>query len=191
MAVVKKQVSSSGNMKAVIPSRALQEITRLLAQDENFLKIYLQKNSLFVEVENSSLISRLIEGEFVKYNHILPSSFENTVTVNKDALLSSIERAAIVTRSDRYNVVKFDVKENIMTVSAKSEVGNVNENVNVMLKGKDITIAFNGKYIADYLKIIGEEFINLNLNTNIDPCVITSVGKEGYLYLVLPYRINA
>ncbi len=191
MAVVKKQVSASGNMKAVIPSRALQEITRLLDKDENFLKIYLQKNSLFVEVENSSLISRLIEGEFVKYNHILPSSFENTVTVNKDALLSSIERAAIVTRSDRYNVVKFDVKENIMTVSAKSEVGNVNENVNVMLKGKDITIAFNGKYIADYLKIIGEEFINLNLNTNIDPCVITSVGKEGYLYLVLPYRINA
>jgi len=191
MAVVKKDVNASGNMKAVIPARALSEITRILDKDENMLKVYLQKNSLFVEVENTLLISRLIEGEFVKYNHILPTNFENTVTVNRQALLSSIERASIVARNDRYNVVKFDIKENVMTVSAKSEVGTVNENVTVILSGKDLAIAFNGKYIAEYLKIVNEEFINLNLNTNIDPCVITSVGSEGFLYLVLPVRINA
>lgn len=190
MAVVEKAVSASGNMKAVIPSRALSEITRILDKDEDTVKVYLQKNSLFVEVENTCLMSRLIEGEFVKYKHILPTSFENTVTVNRQALLNSIERASIVARNDRYNVVKFDIKENVMTVSAKSEVGNVNENVTVILKGKDITIAFNGKYIAEYLKIVTEEFINLNLNTAIDPCVITSVGGDGFLYLVLPVRIN-
>lgn len=191
MAVVKKQVNASGNMKAVIPARALSEITRILDKDENVLKVYLQKNSLFVEVENTSLCSRLIEGEFVKYNHILPTNFENTVTVNRQALLSSIERASIVARNDRYNVIKFDIKENVMTVSAKSEVGNVNENVTVILKGKDLAIAFNGKYVSEYLKIVNEEFINLNLNTNIDPCVITSVGSDGFLYLVLPVRINS
>jgi DNA polymerase-3 subunit beta len=191
MAVVKKQVNASGDMKAVIPARALSEITRILEKDENILKVYLQKNSLFVEIENTCLISRLIEGEFVKYNHILPTNFENIVTVNRAALLSSIERASIVARNDRYNVIKFDIKENVMTVSAKSEVGNVNENVTVMLKGKDLAIAFNGKYVSEYLKIVNEEFINLNLNTNIDPCVITSVGSDGFLYLVLPVRINA
>ena len=191
MAVVKKDVSASSNMKAVIPSRTLQEITRLLDKEENVLKVYLQKNSLFVEVENTCLVSRLIEGEFVKYNHILPTSFENVVTVNRAALLSSIERASIVAKNDRYNVVKFDVKEDVMTVSAKSEVGNVNENVTVMLKGKDIAIAFNGKYLSEYLKIVTDEFINLNLNTPIDPCIITAVGGEGFLYLVLPVRINA
>ena len=78
-----------------------------------------------------------------------------------------------------------------MTVSAKSEIGNVNENVPVSLKGKDLQIAFNGKYISEYLKIITDEFIQLNLNTAIDPCIITAVGKEGFLYLVLPLRINA
>lgn len=190
MAVVKKEVNSTGDIKAVIPSRTLQEISRILDKDDNTLKIHIQKNTLFVEVENTALISRLIEGEFVKYNHILPTSFTNTVTVNRNALLSSIERASIVARNDRYNVIKFDVKEDIMTVSAKSEVGNVNENVNVNLTGKDITIAFNGKYLAEYLKIISEDFINLNLNTPIDPCIITAVGNDNYLYLVLPVRIN-
>ena len=104
-------------------------------------------------------MSRLIEGEFVKYNHILPTNFENKLTVNRQALLTSIERASIVARNDRYNVVKFDIKENMMNISAKSEIGVVNENVSVMLVGKDLTIAFNGKFISEYLKIIDDEFI--------------------------------
>lgn len=191
MALVKKQVISSINMKAVIPARALNEIVRLLDKDEGILKVYLQKNSLFVQIENTCLISRLIEGEFVKYNHILPTNFENTVTINRAMLLNSIERASIVARNDRYNVIKFDIKEDGVMVSAKSEIGNVNENVTSILEGKDMVIAFNGKYLSEYLKIVTDEFIKLNLNTNIDPCVITPVGGEGFLYLVLPVRINA
>ena len=103
---------------------------------------------------------------------------------------NSIERATIVAKNDRYNVVKFDIAEDYMNISAKSEIGNVNENVQVCLKGKDLTIAFNGKYILEFLRICGEDFINLNLNTSIDPCVLTPVGKESLLYLVLPVRLN-
>ncbi len=191
MAVVKKQVEASADMKAVIPARALNEITRLLDNDEETIKVYLQKNTLYVEIENITFMSRLIEGEFVKYNHILPTAFENVVTVNRQALLSSIERAAIVARNDRYNVIKFDIKEDGMGILAKSEVGTVNENVNVNLQGKDLVIAFNGKYISEYLKIVDADFVNLNLNSAIDPCIITSTKGETYLYLVLPVRINA
>jgi DNA polymerase-3 subunit beta len=190
MAVVNKEVIASGDMKAVIPARALSEITRLLDKEDGLLKLYISKSSLFVQIENTCLSSRLIEGEFVKYNHILPTSFENIVTVSKQSLLTSIERASIISRNDRYNLVKLDIKEDIMNVIAKSEVGAVNENVNIMLKGKDLTIAFNGKYISEYLKIIEDEFINLNLNSTIDPCVITGVNNESYLYLILPLRIT-
>lgn len=191
MAVVKKQVVSSGDVKAVIPARALNEITRLLDNEEKTLKVYIQKNTLFIELDSTVLISRLIEGEFVKYNHIIPTSFENEVIVNRQALLTSIERASIVARNDRYNVVKFDISEEGMGISSKSEVGNVNENVPINLKGKDLTIAFNGKYIMEYLKIVEDEFVKINLNSHIDPCVITSVTGESYLYLVIPLRINA
>ena len=86
---------------------------------------------------------------------------------------------------------KFDIKEDGMGVLAKSEVGTVNENVPINLNGKDISIAFNGKYISEFLKIVGEEYINLNLNSPIDPCVITPNKSDGFLYLVLPVRINA
>ena len=191
MAVVKKEAESGGDFKAVIPARTLLEITRLLDREDEKIKVCLQKNNLYVKVDNTVIFSRLIEGEFVKYNHILPTSFSNVVTVNKDAFLSSIERAAIVARNDRYNVVKLDIKEDLMNISAKSEIGAVNENIPVKLKGKDISIAFNGKYISEYLKIAGEDFINLNLNSAIDPCILTPVGNDSFIYLVLPVRINA
>ncbi len=190
MAVVKKQVKSSGNVKAVIPARTLTEITRLFDGNEKDIKVNLQNNTLYIELENTVLVSRLIEGEFVKYNHILPTAFENSVVVNRQALLTSIERASIVSRNDRYNVVKLDIKEEGMNICAKSEIGTVNENIPITLTGKDLAIAFNGKYLLEYLKIINDEFITISLNTAIDPCVITALGNAGFLYLVLPVRIN-
>lgn len=191
MSVVKKEVKSSGEFKAIIPARTLLEITRILDKEDEDFKVCLQKNTLFVKEENTVIYSRLIEGEFVKYNHILPASFANVVTVNREALLSSIERAAIVAKNDRYNVVRFDIKEDSMNISAKSEIGNVNENIGITFKGKDMSIAFNGKYLSEYLKIAGEDFINLNLNSAIDPCILTPVGSDSFIYLVLPVRINA
>ncbi len=190
MAVCKKEVNASGNFKVVIPSRTLSEINRLLDKENELIKVIVTKNTLSIKLENTIITSRLIEGEFVKYNHILPKGFENVITVNKNALLQSIERASIVARNDRYNIVKFDVKENLLTVSAKSEIGNVNENVQINLTGKDITIAFNGKYIMDFLKIIEDDFVNINVNTPIDPGIIKAVGKDDYLYLVMSVRIN-
>ena len=191
MSVDKKEVEASGNFKAVIPSRTLMEITKILDDENERVKVILEKNTLYIEVKNTALISRLIEGEFVKYGHILPSNFANTAVINKDVLLNSIERASIIAKNDRYNIIKFDIKENFMAVSAKSEIGSVNENVNITLTGKDITIAFNGKYIMDFLKIIEEEFVYMKLNSAIDPCIFTPVGDKNFSYLVLPVRINS
>ncbi len=191
MAVVKKEVIASGDFKCIIPSRTLQEITRLIDGGEENIKICIKKNSVYVELENTTLISRLIEGEFVKYKHILPTSFTNTVTVNKQAFLTSIDRASIVARNDKFNIVKFDIKEDVMNVSAKSEVGNVNENININLIGKDMAIAFNSKYLMDFLKIADCDFININLNSPIDPCILKPTVEDGFIYLILPVRINA
>ena len=190
MAVVKKEVVSSSDFSAIIPARTLIEITRLLSDETKDIKISIQKNFLYAEIENTVIFSRLIEGEFVKYSHIIPQSFENVITVNKNLLLQSIERATIVAKNDRYNIIKLDVKEDLVNVSSKSEVGFVNENVPINLKGKDITIAFNGKYFMDYLKTVSADFININLNSAIDPCILNEVGREDYIYLLLPVRIN-
>lgn len=189
MSVVEKEINASNAFNTIIPARTLSEITRLLDKENEKLKVCLQQNNLFVQVDNTIIYSRLIEGEYIKYNHILPTSFINTVIVNREALLNSIDRASVVARNDRVNVVKLDIQDGVMKISARSEIGNVNEKININFDGKDLVIAFNGKYLTEYLKIVSDEFVKLQLNSSIDPCVITPVDNNSFLYLILPVRI--
>lgn len=191
LAVCKKNVRESyGNIRAIVPSRALVEITRLLEKDEEFVTVIIQDNSLMISVDGTVFLTRLLEGEYIDYKRIIPSDFVTVFRVNKGLLYSSIERASIVAKVMK-NIVKFDIKENYVDVSSDSEMGNVKENVLINLEGKDLTIAFNSKYLIDALRVIDDEFVSFNLNSSIAPCVIKPFSDEDYLYLILPVRMSA
>ena len=190
LAVSKRSVEqSTGDIKAIVPARALIEITRLIERDEDYVTVIIQDNSLMIDVDNTVFTTRLLEGEYIDYKRIVPQNYTTTFKVNRLALLNSIERASVMARVIK-NIVKFDVTENYVYVSSDSEMGNVKENVLISLEGKDMTIAFNSKYLIDCIKVINDEFINFNLNSSIAPCVIKSTSGDDYLYLVLPVRMN-
>ena len=191
LAVCKKTVTeSTGDVKAIVPSRALVEITRLLDKDEDLITVVIQENSLMISVDNTVFTTRLLEGEYIDYKKIVPTTYLSVFKVSKESLLNSIERASIMAKVMK-NIVKFDIHENYVDISSDSEMGNVKENVIINLEGKDLAIAFNSKYIIDCLRVIDDEFVNFNLNTPIAPCVIKSYSDDEYLYLILPVRINA
>ena len=191
LAVCKKVIKeSSGDIKAIVPSRALVEITRLLDKDDDYITVIIQENSLMVNVDNTTFTTRLLEGEYIDYKRIVPTSYLSVFKVNKESLLNSIERASIMAKIMK-NIIKLDIHENYVDISSDSEMGNVKENVLINLEGKDLTIAFNSKYLIDCLRVIDDEFINFNLNTSIAPCVIKPYSDDEYLYLILPVRISA
>lgn len=191
LAIYRKKIEkSSGNFKIIVNARTLNEIVRILEKDDEVVTIIVQKNVLMVEVDGTVLVSRLLEGEYIDYKNIIKDDFLSVVKVNKAQLVSAIERVSVLA-TDIKKIVKFDIKENYMTVSASSEVGKLNENVLINLEGKDLTIAFNSKYVTDCIKVIDDEFINLYFNTKINPCVIKPYSGDDYLYLILPLRINA
>lgn len=190
LAVCKKNIrESTGNIRAIVPSRALLEITRLLEKEEEYVTIIIQDNSLMINVDSTIFLTRLLEGEYIDYKRIIPNDFVTVFRVNKGLLYSSIERASIVAKVMK-NIVKFDIKENYMDISSDSEMGNVKENLIINLEGKDLTIAFNSKYLMDALRVIDDEFINFNLNSSIAPCVIKPYSDDEYLYLILPVRMS-
>lgn len=186
----KKVIEKSENFKIIVNSRTLNEIVRLLEKDEDVVTIIVQKNVLMCEVDGTVLTSRLLEGDYIDYKNIIKDEYLSLVKVNKQQFLTAIDRASTL-NSDIKKIVKFDIKENYMTVSSSSEVGKINENVLINLEGKDLQIAFNSKFITDCVKVIDDEFINLYFNTKINPCVIKPYSGNDYLYLILPLRINA
>lgn len=190
LAVCKKPLKEVfGSVKAIVPSRALNEIVRLLDKDDEIVTVVIQERNLMIEVENTILTARLLEGEYIDYKQIIPVTFLTEFKANKLVFENAIERAAVVARVMK-NLVKLDVKENYVNITATSEMGNVNENVVINLEGKDIVIAFNSRYVLDAMHAIDDDFIKVSLNTPISPCIIRPNSDDNSLYLILPIRIN-
>lgn len=191
MAVAEKKLKeASGDFKIIIPARALSEIGRLLERDEEEITIVSEDNSMMVEDNGTIFVSRLLEGEFINYEQIIPKEFQTVVTVKRENFLNSLERATIVAKDAR-NIVKLEIKENDINVKANSEKGNVNENVSVEIDGKDMDINFNAKYISDALKSVGDEKVVIKFVGEIAPAIITPENGDEYVYLILPIRINS
>ena len=141
-------ISSTGDMEIVCPARTLNEIEKMIDGDGT-TEIFVQKGRILVEVDDTVLTSRLYNGDFIKKDNIIPKDFTTRVKVDKSALKASIERAAILVRSDKNSLIIFDISSDKIEISSNSEIGSVQEPVKAETNGKDIKIAMNSKFIIE------------------------------------------
>lgn len=182
-------IESGADMKIVCPARTLTEISRMLDGGE-MLKIYADKNRLSVSVQDTTITSRLYTGEFVKKENIFPVQFTTKALVSRSAVLDSVERASILIRGDKNNLIVFDIKSGKVSINANSEMGKIEESVDAEIEGKELKIAINGKYILDALKALKEEKILLSFNNAIAPFTLENEEDKRDQYLVMPLRTS-
>ena len=180
----------SGACKLICPGRALTEIARMLGSEEESVEIFAQHNALRVSIDDTELTARLYEGEFVNVSNIIPHTFASTVVAEREPLAESVERAAVLAKTDKSSIVVLDVKEEGMNVSSNTSVGRVDENVKIALEGKDVTIALNSKYLSECIGAVSDERIRIGFNGPVAPCVVTPEEGDEYLYLILPVRTS-
>ncbi|MCD7728376.1 MAG: DNA polymerase III subunit beta [Clostridia bacterium] len=180
-------ISSTGDMEIICPARTLNEIEKMIPADGE-TEIFIQKGMILVSVDDTVLTSRLYGGDFIKKENIIPRSFSTIVTVDRAQLLSSIQRAAILVRSDKNNLIIFDVSTDKIEVSSNSDIGNVQEPVKAQVEGKDIRIAMNSKFIDDAVSSLEEERLTLSFNSGVQPFIINNEQNKDILYLILPVR---
>ena len=130
-----------------------------------------------------------MEGEFIKYRDIIPEENTTKVISGRDILLESIERASLLAKEGKNNLIKITIKNDLMTITSRSEEGNVKEEIIIEKTGNDIEIGFNSKFVIDVLKAVDDDKLSLNFKTGVSPCVIKPVEGDKYEYLILPVRI--
>lgn len=181
--------SEMPTLSAVIPGRALSDLARIMEDgDAAPAEITMTKSHMLVEMGETVVITRLLEGEFIKYQQILPREWQTRVRVNRDALSQAVDRASLIARDGKTNLVRFTVEETQLTVNARAEVGDIHEEIPIFMEGDELRIAFNVKYLADVLKVLNDEEVYLRFNNDVSPCVICPVDGDAYIYLVLPVR---
>ena len=191
LALSKEEMNSNGQCKFIISAKIMNEISKIVSDDDSDSDINIslgQKKAVFT-VGSTEVVLRLMEGEFIKYRDIIPSDGTIKVIIGKDILLESIERASLLAKEGKNNLIKMTIKNNLLTVTSRSEEGNVKEEIIMEKTGDDLEIGFNSKFVMDVLKVIDDEEILMVFKTGTSPCVVRPVEGDAYEYLILPVRI--
>ncbi len=190
MALKKEKIEYDGEVSVVVPAKTLLEILRILEENKGNTEIVISDSHISFKIESTIITSNLLDGKFIDYEGILKDNYITVVKTETTKIRESVERASLLAKDDKNNLIILDIKENNMQINSASEYGNVEENIFVEKNGEDIKIGFNSKYLLDFLKVIENDKITLNLIGKNNPCFITQEKKDDYIYMVLPVRIS-
>ncbi len=191
MAVLKEKMKIEKENKIIISAKTMNEIYKIVSEYENEdIELIIDDKKAGVIIGNTKIVTRLLEGEFIKYNDILPKENKISVILNKKNLIESIERASLFSKEGKNNLIKLSIKENIIKINSTSEDGNIEEFIDVEKNGEDIEIGFNSKYVVDCLKVVEDDLIKMEFNNSVSPCLIKPLEDDSYTYLILPVRIS-
>ena len=176
--------------KVVVPGKTLQEISKIIpgSADEDVV-IYITNNHIVFEFENTTVVSRLIEGEYFKIDQMLSSDYDTKVRINKRELLDCIDRATLLVKEGDKKPIIMNITDGNMELRINSFIGSMNEDIDIDKDGKDIMIGFNPKFFIDALRVIDEEEVNLYMVNPKAPCFIKDDDGK-FIYLILPVNFN-
>ena len=142
-------------------------------------------------IGSTELISRRLEGQFLNYKGAIPQNNPITVTADAKELMQSLDRVSVVINEKIKSPVRCNVGSGEMRFSAKTAIGAATDKCKIGGDGKDLEIGFNHRYLYDTLRFAAEQKVNISLNTNVTPAVITPTDGSGkFLYMVLPVRLK-
>ncbi|NLW06806.1 MAG: DNA polymerase III subunit beta [Clostridia bacterium] len=185
--------NSETTLKALVGSRALNELARMLSNDESQVILTVGPNQIVVEHENLVLYARLLNDKFPHYRQIIPQSASTTLKINTKELLETTERATLLARDElkpRSHLVMLKIDDTLKISSEAAEVGKLEEELTADIEGQPIEIAFNGRYLLDTLKVIDSQEVVLEMQAPLKPIVVKPADNDNYLCLILPVRIH-
>ena len=182
------------DFKAVIPAKTLNEVNKILTESFETVKIGVSKNQAVFEMENCKVVTRILDGEFLNYETVIPKNWQTRIRVEKNNLQDSFERISLISSSTIEKEKKYPVKVSVdigkLTILCTNQTGDAKEEVFISTEGQNLEAGFNPKYFLDSLKAIDEEEIYIEFGTNVSPCLIKSVENNDYVYMILPIRLK-
>ncbi len=176
--------------KVVVPGKTLNEISKILPGDtDKDVSIFFTDKHVVFEFDNTTVVSRLIEGEYFRIDQMLSSDYETKVRINKKELLSCIDRATLLIKEGDKKPIIINIIDGAMELKINSIVGSMNEEIDITKSGKDLMIGFNPKFLIDALRVIDDEEIDIYLVNPKAPCFIRD-AEQKYIYLILPVNFT-
>ena len=176
--------------KVVVPGKALNEISKILSGDmDKDVVIFFTNKHIVFEFDNTTVVSRLIEGDYFSIDQMLSSDYETKVTINKRKLLDSIDRATLLVKEGDKKPIIINITDENMELKINSTIGSMREVIDISKNGKDLMIGFNPKFFIDALRVVDEGEVDIYLVNPKAPCFIKD-SEDSYVYMILPVNFT-
>lgn len=193
LALRKAKIDAENNLacNVVIPGKSLNELNKILDDTNEMLDIVITDNQVLFKAKNILFFSRLLDGNYPDTSRLIPAESKTDITVSTKEFLQAIDRASLLAREGRNNVVKLaTLEQSALEVSSNSpEVGKVVEQVQGnSVEGEELKISFSAKYMMDALKALEGNEIQINFTGAMRPFLIRTMHDDSMLQLILPVR---
>ncbi|MEI4771333.1 DNA polymerase III subunit beta [Psychrobacillus sp. FJAT-51614] len=175
----------------VIPGKSLNELSKIIGDSSQPVYIVITSQQVLFKTKDVLFYSRLLEGNYPDTSRLIPTEYKTIITMNSKALFQAIDRASLLAREERNNIVRFSSMEgNQVEVSSSSpEIGNVEEEIKIStMEGEEIKLSFSAKYMMDALKAFDGQDIVIQLTGAMRPFIINAVQDNTLLQLIVPVR---
>lgn len=192
LAICTENVDYDGNdISFIVPKKTIKELIKLMNGDEGKnISISVGKRHIIFEVEEYSIISRLLEGDFLDYNSAVPKTASTTVLINTGDAIKCINSTLPVIENNQKNPIRCLFDRDEMRVSTVSSLGRVVDYAHANCSGDRVEIGFNSKYVVDALNAADTDQVRIELNGSISPTKILPLNDDRFLFLVLPMRLK-
>lgn len=194
LAIRKENINTSENMRFVVPSKALQEVLKLISEDlEEDVTISVGKRHISFEIGNFIIISRLLEGEFLNYNNnsIIPEGSDTVVITETKEFLNLIERISLIISDRLKSPIRCTFKENQVYMRCSTIMGKASDFLDCDITGNEQEIGFNSRFFAEALRSVDTDKIKITINGAQRPIKIEPLEGDSFLFIVVPVIMKA
>ena len=175
--------------EVILPRKTVLELLRLLSDKEGNIDMQFASNQARFSFDGKEFVTKLVEGKFPDYNRVIPKSHKNTVTLGRTALLTTLQRTAILT-SDKFKGVRINLEPGLLRVaSSNAEQEEAVDEIEIDYAGDSIEIGFNVSYLIDVLVNMSEDMVRMDLADSNSSVLVTIPDNDYFKYVVMPMRI--
>lgn len=191
LAIRTEEIDYDGEeLSFIVPGKTLSEVMKLIDEEDADVSLGVGKRHIVFEVNGYSIVSRLLEGEFLDYKSAVPASFATTVRVSTKTLMSSIDRTSLLITDRLKSPVRCIFDDNTIKISSITSLGTANDKISAQIDGERIEIGFNNRFIIEALRVCDTDEVLIKLNSPVSPIIILPPEGDSFLFLVLPVRLK-
>ena len=183
-------VEFSEKLSFVVPGKTLAEILKLLKDSEDVVEISAGQRHILFKIDNYTVISSLLEGEFLNYKATIPSASKTNVTLRSREAIESVERVSLLITDRLKSPVRCTFSGGEIRLLCTTSMGRASDQLSVEMEGEDVVIGFNNRYLLDALKNTECDEIKVGLSGPLSPMTVQPKEGDSFLFLVLPVRLK-